>query len=109
MKFYHGTTRPLSILRANSWLTEIATHALGQAEKRSQEQGGAPFVLIVEVGEGDTRPVDESDRNDENRGNDFSAEPWMVKSTRDLPVLETLDYDQAKAQFLGAKNLLPPV
>jgi hypothetical protein len=109
MNYYHGTTRALSLLAANSWLTAIPTHALGQAEKRSREQGGSPFVLIVEVGDGDIREANETDRNEQNRQNDFSAEAWSVKSTRELPILKCLTGDEATQLFRGAKNLLPPL
>jgi hypothetical protein len=108
MKYYHGTTESFSVVQANSWLTAISTHALAQAEKRAREQGGSVFVLIVEADESDVREANETDRNEENRSNDFAAEGWSVKSTRDLRVLESLDGEQAKERFCGAKNLLPP-
>jgi hypothetical protein len=109
MKYYHGTIRSVAILEANSWLTAIPTHAFGQAEKRSREQGGSPFVIVVEAGDGDIREPDETDRNEENRRNDFSSEAWSVKSTRDLPVVECLSSEQSRERFVGAKNLLPPL
>lgn len=106
---YHGTTKALKTLKAGSWLTQISTHALEQAQKRASQGTEAAFVLLVNVDEHDVRKPTDADRNDENRGNNPNDEAWVWISIAELAVVECLKMNEAKQRFCGPKNMLPKV
>ncbi|MGH7952532.1 MAG: hypothetical protein ACREFE_11530 [Limisphaerales bacterium] len=102
---YHGTTKPVSVLNAGSWLTQIPTHAIEQAKKRAAERKETGYVLSVQTGNQNVRTPTVKDRNDENQGNNFEEENWVWVNTVDLKVEECLTISEAEQRFLGATNL----